>query len=93
MCLACFVFTPCYFLITFSHSVDALVEESGCSLENLATTKFRMCVLAGNWKQVNLGKGHIFLLTIFATFFPYLDKFAEIYCVVLFALGWPYDKL
>lgn len=39
-------------LVIFSHSVDALVEESGCSLENLATTKFRMCVLAGNWKQV-----------------------------------------
>ena len=36
-----------------SHSVDALVEESGCSLENLATTKFRMCVLAGNWKQAS----------------------------------------
>lgn len=34
-------------------SVDALVEESGCSLENLATTNFRMCVLAGNWKQVD----------------------------------------
>ena len=41
-------------LILFSHSVDALVEESGCSLENLATTKFRTCVLAGNWKQVIL---------------------------------------
>lgn len=36
-----------------THSVDALVEESGCSLENVATTKFRMCVLAGNWKQVD----------------------------------------
>ncbi|XP_065883697.1 WD repeat-containing protein 26-like isoform X2 [Dysidea avara] len=35
------------------HSVDALVEESGCSLENLATTKFRMCVVAGNWKQAD----------------------------------------
>jgi len=42
-----------FLVLFFSHSVDALVEESGCSLENLATAKFRMCVIAGNWKQVN----------------------------------------
>ena len=51
--LSSLVFTVLLLLI-FSQSVDALVEESGCSLENLATTNFRMCVLAGNWKQVIL---------------------------------------
>lgn len=41
-------------LFILSRSVDALVEESGCALENIATAKFRMCVMAGNWKQVLL---------------------------------------
>lgn len=48
-----YIYEVLFIFFCFSHSVDALVEESGCSLENLATTKFRMCVIAGNWKQVN----------------------------------------
>lgn len=44
----------CVICLSFSQTVDLLMQESGCRLEHPSATKFRNHVMEGEWDKVSL---------------------------------------